>query len=130
MPQATGQLAFPPPTPPARWGLIVDEVRLYAIASPATAWWFEQAAHLEGRGAARILEICIAGAIVEYGPWTRDDAEFAHGHLVEKGISPKVLRLREWMPELPDCSRSGRCKRCGRSHRAPAPEPPVAETPA
>ena len=39
-----GQLAFPLPPPPPKLGLIVDEVRLYATASPATAWWFEQVA--------------------------------------------------------------------------------------
>lgn len=112
------QLAFPPPTPPKRWGLIVDEVRLNATASPAGTWWCEQAARFEARGTARILNICIAGAIVEYGPWDRDDADFIHGHMVERGINPKFLTLREWMPDLPECTRAGRCRRCARSHAA------------
>lgn len=121
-PPISGQLAFPAPAEPKRWGLIVDEVLLYAIASPGRDWWFEQGARLEARGAARILEICIAGAVVEHGPWSRDDAEFAQAHLIEHGIHPKALRLREWMAELPECSRAGRCKRCGRSHRARLPD--------
>ena len=111
------QLAFPAPPEPKQWGLIVDEVRLYAIASPAGSWWFEQATRLEARGAARILEICIAGARVEYSPWSHDDADFIREHLVEQGITPKALTLREWTPELPECSGAGRCKRCARSHR-------------
>ena len=109
--------AFPPPTASPQWGLIVDEVLLNATGSPARGWWFPHAASLEGRGRARQLAICPTGAVTEYGPWDKDDAEFMRDHMIERGMHPKVLKLRTWMPELPECSRAGRCKRCGRSHR-------------
>lgn len=121
------QLAFPPPAPPARWGVVVDEVRLNATASPATAWWIQQAMRFEAHGAARILNISIAGAIVEYGPWDRDDADFIHAHMIERGVNPKFLTLRKWEPGLPECTRAGSCRRCARSHMASRPTPAVAE---
>lgn len=119
-----GQVALPAPPPPPRWGLIVNEVLLNATANPARGWWTSHAARFEARGKARILTICVAGALVEYGPWDRDDAQFMHNHMVEHGIHPKALKLRQWATELPECTHSGRCRRCGASHRTrPDPAP-------
>ena len=91
--------AFPPPAAPPQWGLIVDEVLLNATGSPARGWWFPHAASLEGRGRARQLAICPTGAVTEYGPWDKDDAEFMRDHMIERGMHPKALKLRTWMPE-------------------------------
>jgi hypothetical protein len=110
------------PPPPPRWGLIVDEVLLNATASPARSWWQPSAARFEESGRARILMATITGALIEYGPWDRDDAQFMHDHMTEQGIHPKALTLRRWMPELPKCIGSGRCRRCGRTHRLPITE--------
>lgn len=119
----TGQTVLPPPPEPPRWGLIVDEVLLNATANPARGWWQPSAARFEERGLARILLICITGAVTEYGPWDAEDAEFMRDHMVEQGIHPKALKLRRWMPELPECSGFGPCTRCGRSHRKPIHTP-------
>lgn len=118
-----GQTALPAPPDPPRWGLIVDEVLLNATANPARTWWATSAARLEAQGRARILLICIVGALAEYGPWGAEDAEFMRDHMVEQGIHPKALKLRRWMPELPECSGFGPCTRCGRSHRKPIRTP-------
>lgn len=116
---ATQLAAFPAPTAPPKWGLIVDEVLLNATANPARAWWHPYAARFEARGIGRSLAITVAGALTEYGPWDKDDAEFMRDHMIEQGIHPKALKLRRWLPDLPECSGLGSCPRCGRSHRKP-----------
>lgn len=116
---AATQLAFPAPPPPARWGLIVDEVLLNAIASPGRDWWFQQAPAFEAQGRARTLLITITGALAEYGPWDRDDAEFMQQHMTDQGLHPKAIKLRKWITDLPDCTGHGKCTRCGRTHTRP-----------
>lgn len=111
-----GQLMFPPPAEPVRWGLIVNEVLLNAIASPGRDWWITYAARAEAQGRARILLIGITGALAEYGPWDRDDAEFMQQHMTEQGLHPKALKLRKWITDLPECTGYGKCTRCGRTH--------------
>lgn len=117
-----GQAALPMPPPPPRWGLIVNEVLLNATANPARGWWATYAARLEAQGRARTLMITITGALIEYGPWGRDDAQFMHDHMTEQGIHPKAITLRQWAPELPECASTGRCRRCGRTHPLPITE--------
>lgn len=111
-----------PPPPPPRWGLVVNEALLNAIGCPARDWWAIYAARLATNGRSRILTISLIGAIAEYGPWDRDDAEFMRDHMLEQGIHPKALGLRQWTPDLPECVTSGRCRRCGTTHRAPIAE--------
>jgi hypothetical protein len=126
MSTVTGQLALPMPMPkqrakrqakPDEFGLIVNEVMLNSLGSDARAWWFEHSMRFEARGAARILAICIAGALVEIGPFPKDDVEFMRDHMIEHGVHPNVLKIRSWIAELPECTYAGPCKRCGSSHR-------------
>ena len=117
---ARQQLALPippqhPTPPPAQFGLIVDEVKANAVGT-GMDWWVPYAFRFEAHGQARMLAGCIAGALMEYGPFERDEVEFMRAHMVENGLPPKSLTVREWLPELPACVDAGRCKRCHRSH--------------
>jgi hypothetical protein len=102
-------------TTTARFGLIVDEVKANAVGTGMN-WWLPYAARFEGRGQSRVLAISIAGALMEYGSFERDDVDFMRAHMVEHGMHPKTLIIRPWIAELPDCTHVGACKRCGRSH--------------
>lgn len=113
---AATQLTLPAPPPVARWGLIVNEVLLNAIASSGRDWWTTYATRFETQGRARILMITITGALAEYGPWDRDDAEFMQQHMTEQGLHPKAITLRKWITDLPECTGYGKCTRCGRTH--------------
>lgn len=110
------QLEFEAPAP-QQFGLVVDEPLLHAIACPAADWWAMYAGRYARSGRERVLDICMTGAVAEYGPFTQDDAEFLRGHMVEKGVHPKALKLRKWLDPLPDCSGFGRCIRCARTHK-------------
>lgn len=112
----TEQLAFPAPTPPEQWGLIVDEVLMNVTGAPVRDWWATQGLRFLDNGRARVLDGCIAGLIVEIGPLPTSDAEFLRGHILEKGCHAKTLKLRRWIADLPPCTREGACEHCGRSH--------------
>jgi len=110
-------IPIPPqrPAPANEWGLIVDEIKGNAVGV-GMDWWLPYAARFEARGKARVLTICVAGALMEYGPFERDDVDFMQAHMIEHGMHPKTLAIRAWLPELPDCTHEGPCVRCGRSH--------------
>lgn len=114
------QLALPIPKQPAvadECGLLVNEVMLNSLGSEARGWWFEQSMRFEQIGRGRIIDVCIAGAILEVGPFARDDAEFMRDHMIEHGIHKNVIKIRKWIADLPACTRKkGPCVRCGRSH--------------
>lgn len=81
------------PEPPC-WYVTIDEVKLNAVDSPAAEYWAIHSARWEQSGQAKVLDICIAGAIVRLGPFERDDAEFIRDHLLEKGAHPKAITVK------------------------------------
>lgn len=122
---ATEQLALPIPKQPAKrqaapalFGVVVDEVKLSSLGTPAASWWFTYAARFAQTGRERILFITLPGALAEYGPFDRETADFMQAHMIEHGVHPGTLKIRPWIADLPDCTLAGRCTRCGRTHRA------------
>lgn len=112
----TRQLAIPLPAtpPPDLWGVVVDEVLLNSLGTAAGNWWAEQAAHFHRSGNLRHLVALPIGGVTEIGPFPRDDAEFAHDHLVENGLHPRAVKARRWteQPHLLKCRKSKPCRLC------------------
>jgi hypothetical protein len=81
-----------------QWGLVVDEVKLNAVAVAAD-WWAPYAARFEASGQARILGISVPGAVLEIGPLDREAAEFMVEHMVEHGVHRTILTIRKWTSE-------------------------------
>lgn len=99
---------------PDTWGLVVNEVRLNSTGTPAAAWWATESAHFTRLGKLRHLAATPVGALVELGPYPKDDIEFMRDHLVEKGVHQTVLTVRRWaeQPHLPKCRKAAPCRLC------------------
>lgn len=112
---------------PEMWGVVVDEVLLNSIGGGASNWWAVTSGPFHLNGKLRHLAVLPVGAIVEIGPFPRDDAEFARDHLIENGLHPRAVTARRWteQPHLPKCRRAKPCRLC-----APAAAPvAAADTP-
>jgi hypothetical protein len=109
------------PTPADRWGVTVDEVRLFA-SGRSTNWWTQDIGRFNATGRVRYLAVTPSGSVLEIGPLERDDAEFVRDYLTEKGIDGRVLKLRKWteQPHLPKCRRATPCRLCAPSATAAA----------
>lgn len=101
-------------TEPEMWGLVVDEVRLNSVGTPAARWWAEQSGSFYRTGKLRHLAAIPVGAIVELGPYPQDDAEFMRDHMIDKGVHPSVLKVRRWteQPHMPGCRKAKPCRLC------------------
>jgi hypothetical protein len=103
-------------TPPApeKWGIVVDEARLYSIGGSPTEWWTASAAHFHRNGRLRHLTTLIIGGSVEIGPFDREDADFARDHLIANGVRPELATVRRWteQPHLPGCRKAAPCRLC------------------
>lgn len=102
------------PPEPERWGVVVDEVLLNSLGTDTASWWAEQAAQFYRSGKLRHLVGLPIGGITEIGPLHHDDAEFAHEHLIENGVHPRVASVRRWTeePHLPSCRKAKPCRLC------------------
>ncbi|WP_328439335.1 hypothetical protein OHA71_23645 [Streptomyces sp. NBC_00444] len=120
---STGQLTLPlpPAQPPELWGVVVDEVLLNSLGGGASNWWAVHSGPFHLNGKLRHLVVLPVGAIVEIGPFARDDAEFARDHIVENGVHPRAVKPRRWteQPHMPGCRKAKPCRLC-----TPKPEEP------
>ncbi|KJK40249.1 hypothetical protein UK15_07825 [Streptomyces variegatus] len=103
-------------TPPApeKWGVVVDEARLYSIGGSPTEWWTASAAQFHRTGRLRHLTTLIIGGSVEIGPFDREDADFARDHLIANGVRPELATIRRWteQPHLSGCRKTAPCRLC------------------
>ncbi|GGX99089.1 hypothetical protein [Streptomyces fructofermentans] len=99
---------------PERWGVVVDEARLYAIGGSPTEWWTTSAAQFHRSGRLRHLTTLIIGGSVELGPFDRDDADFARDHLINNGVRAELATVRRWteQPHMPGCRKTKPCHLC------------------
>jgi hypothetical protein len=114
---ASSQLALDiagTPPAPEKWGVVVDEARLYSIGGSPTEWWTASAAQFHRSGRLRHLTTLIIGGSVEIGPFDREDADFARDHLIANGIRPELATVRRWteQPHLPGCRKAAPCRLC------------------
>ncbi|MFF1684634.1 hypothetical protein [Streptomyces sp. NPDC058254] len=113
----SAQLALDIPAQPAapeKWGVVVDEARLYSIGGSPTDWWTASAAQFHRSGRLRHLSTLIIGGSVELGPFDREDADFARTHLIANGVRPELATIRRWseQPHLPGCRKAKPCSLC------------------
>jgi hypothetical protein len=79
-------------TGPDVWGVFVDELRIFATASPGADWWVLYVSH---QPAERLT--CLAMSPCG-GHWhvacdNRDDAEMVRDQIAGHGINPKLLKV-------------------------------------
>lgn len=79
------------------FGLVVNEARVMTYTAPGVAdWWVSLRPRWEMSRQLRVLDSGFPGELVELGPFARDDAEFAHGHMIERGVPKAALKIRRW----------------------------------
>ncbi|MFD9004431.1 hypothetical protein ACFV0T_26320 [Streptomyces sp. NPDC059582] len=114
---ATAQTALDIPgqaPAPEKWGVVVDEAKLYSIGGSPSEWWTVSAAHFKRSGRLRHLSTLIIGGYVELGPFDQEDADFARDHLVANGVRPELATVRQWTekPHLLGCRKAKPCRSC------------------
>lgn len=103
------------------WGVVVDEVLLNSLGKDTASWWAVQAAQFHRSGKLRHLVGLPIGGVTELGPFDQDDARFAHEHLIESGVHPRVVSVRRWteQPHLPGCRKAKPCRLCPPTDSSP-----------
>lgn len=99
---------------PEKWGVVVDEARLYSIGGSPAEWWTASAAQFHRNGHLRHLATLPIGGSVEIGPLDREDADFARDHLITNGVRPELATVRRWtdQPHLLACRKTSPCRLC------------------
>lgn len=74
------------------WGVFVDELRIYATASPGKDWW---TLYLARQPDERITYLAITpcGAHIHLACDNRDDAQMVRDMIAGHGINPKFLKV-------------------------------------
>lgn len=112
------------PDAAAMYGVTVHEPKVLACGGKTkdanrtvADWWVTLRPRWEMSSQLRVLKHgAIVGDLIELGPFSKDDAEFARDHMVEQGVPQSALKVRTWKP-----AEQVRCD-CEYCHIPAAPE--------
>jgi hypothetical protein len=75
------------------WGVLVNETGIFATRG-GSDWWMQPWANFSTRPNWTTFDAGAMGGWHHIAYGSRDDAEFARGHMIEKGIAPSFLTVR------------------------------------
>lgn len=76
------------------WVVEVNEGIIEASRQGADFWALHRQRFVASGRLTETKAACIIGGLVEVGPYERDDADFAAGHMIANGVPKTAVRIK------------------------------------